>query len=293
MELRVLKYFLTVARHENFSQAAEALHVTQPTLSRQLRELEEELGCQLLIRGKRKTLLTDAGKFLRNRAEEILALAERTVLALRESRPYAAGDVHIAGGETRSMALLAKVMKKTRDIYPNIKFHLYSGNAEAVSERLDSGLSDFGVFLRPSNLEKYEYINFPIGDAWGLLLRKDHPLAKMPCLRPRDIAKLDLICSAERMVINEIAGWLGCGIDQINIVATYTLLYNAALMVEAGMGAAICISGIADTSETSAICFRPLTPALGVNLYIAWKKRQAFSSAAQAFLRILRQSLSA
>lgn len=291
MELRVLRYFLTVAQQGNFSAAARMLHVTQPTLSRQILELEEEVGSKLLVRGKRKTSLTEAGKYMRSRAEEILELEERTRATLREAQSDVFGDVYIAGGETKAMSLLAKTMKKTRDIYPKIKFHVYSGNAEAVSERLDKGLSDFGVFIRPANLEKYEYINFPINDVWGVLLRKDHQLAEKPCITPEDFAKLDLIFSAQNMVTDEIAGWLGSNIAKLNIVATYTLLYNATLMVEAGLGAAMCIDGIANTSETSQICFRPFDPQLGVSLDIAWKKGQIFSKAADIFLQILKQEM--
>lgn len=291
MELRVLRYFLTVAQHGNFSAAARMLHVTQPTLSRQILELEEEVGSQLLIRGKRKTLLTEAGKYMRNRAQEILELEEKARATLRESQSDVAGDVYIAGGETRAMRLLAEAMKKTRDLYPGIKFHVYSGNAEAVSERLDKGLSDFGIFIRPASLEKYEYIKLPVIDVWGLLLRKDHPLAKRPSASPEDFANLDLICSAQNMVADEIAAWLGCNMDKLNIVATYTLLYNATLMVEAGLGAALCINGIANTSETSPIRFLPLNPELGVDVNFAWKKQQVFSHASEKFLQVVTKQI--
>lgn len=288
MELRILRYFLTIAQNESFSAAARLLNVTQPTLSRQIRELEEELGSQLLLRGKRRTQLTEAGKYLRGKAEEILNLAGRTAATLMDQNGEIAGDVYIAGGETRAMTLLARAMKKTRDSYPGIRFHVYSGNAEAVSERLDNGLADFGVFVRPANLERYEFINFPIKDLWGVLVRKDHPLAKRDFVTPKEFARLDLICSAQGMVANEIAGWLGESMERLNIVATYTLLYNASLMVEAGLGVALCIDGIADTSPSSAVCFRPFKPALGASIDLAWKRQQVFSHAAEKFLQVLK-----
>lgn len=289
MELRVLRYFLAVADQGNFSAAAEQLHLTQPTLSRQIQELEEEMGIPLFIRGKRQSNLTEAGQYMRNRAREILELAERTKSALRESRADVEGDVYIASGETNAMIFLARAMKKTRSIYPGIKFHVYSGNAEAVSEQLDKGLADFGVFIRPANLEKYEYINFPVENAWGLLLKKDHPLAERAYIVPADLDGLDLICSRQEMVANELSAWLGKSIEKLNVVATYTLLYNASLMVVEGVGAAVCLDGIIDTSDASLLCFRPFKPSLRVSLDVAWKKHLVLSKAADAFLQNLKE----
>lgn len=289
MELRVLRYFLAVAEHGNFSSAAEQLHLTQPTLSRQIMELEEEMGTPLFVRGRRQSTLTEAGRYMRKRSSEILELAERTKSALQESRSDIAGDVYIAGGETKAMSLLARAIKNTRAVHPGIKFHLFSGNAEAVAERLDKGLADFGVFIRPANLEKYEYINFPMQDNWGLLIRKDDPLAERAHIEPEDLAGLDLICSRQEMVANELSAWTGKSMEQLNVIATYTLLYNASLMVREGIGAAVCLDGIADTSKSSPLCFRPFKPSLKVSLDVAWKKQQVFSKAADVFLQVLKE----
>lgn len=287
MELRVLRYFLAVAHTGNFSAAAASLNLTQPTLSRQIQDLETEVGCQLLIRGKRETRLTEAGIYMRNRAEEIIELEEKTRTCLKESKAGITGDVHIAGGETRAMSLLAIIMKMVRYKYPAIRFHIFSGNAETVAERLDKGLADFGVFIRPVNLEKYEYINLPAEDRWGLLVRSDHHLANRENIVPADLAGLPLICSRQHMLANEIAGWLD-GVKP-NIVATYNLLYNGALMVAEGLGAALALEGI--VSETKDLRFRSLKPDLKVSMDVAWKKRPAFSRAAATFHDALLEEL--
>lgn len=279
MEFRALRYFLAVAEAGNFSAAAARLNLTQPTLSRQIQDLEIEVGCQLLIRGKRETRLTEAGMYMRNRAEEILELEEKTRTCLKETKAGIAGEVHIACGETRSMSLLARIMKQLRDRHPDISFHIFSGNAETVAERLDKGLADFGVFIRPVNLEKYEYINLPADDRWGLLVRSDHPLARQESIVRDDLAGLPLICSRQHMLANEIAAWLE-GIRP-RIVATYNLLYNGALMANEGLGSALALEGI--VSETKDLCFRPLKPDLRVSMDVAWKKDSVFSSAAAAF----------
>ena len=291
MELRVLRYFLTVAEEKSFTGAANRLHVTQPTLSRQIRDLEEELGADLFLRGKRKIELTEAGLFLRRRAGEILELAAKTRAAFAESETGISGDVSLGGGETDAMRLVARTVRKVRQRHPNIRFHIFSGNAEDVAERLDRGLVDFGIFIRPANLEKYEYLSLPVSDVWGLLIRKDDPLAARTSIRPQDLAALPLICSRQTMVANELAGWMGEGFDRLTFVATYNLLYNAALMVEEGIGVALCLDGIADTSDTSQLCFRPLEPALKVGLDVAWKKRQVFSRAAAEFRAFLQREI--
>lgn len=289
MELRVLRYFLAVAQTGSFSAAASSLNLTQPTLSRQIQDLEAELGCQLLIRNKRHARLTEAGIYMRKRAEEIIELAEKTSATIKEAQTGISGDVHIAGGETPAMRFIAMIMKKVRSSYPGIRFHIFSGNAEAVAERLDRGLADFGVFIRPVNLEKYEYLNLSLADRWGLLLRNDHPLAAREAIAPEDLAGLDLICSRQHMLANEIAAWLGS--SRPNIVATYNLLYNAALMVRAGLGCALALDGIADVSEAGGISFRPFKPALKVSMDVAWQLRPIFSRPAAIFREMLQKEL--
>ncbi|WP_165079186.1 MULTISPECIES: LysR family transcriptional regulator [unclassified Desulfovibrio] len=282
MELRTLRYFLELARRGSFTAAAQALNLTQPTLSRQMRELEAEVGTPLLVRGKRRTALTDAGNYLAERAAEILELAERTRSGLSAGGEIR-GDVSIAGGETRAMRLVARAVKNTRDSHPGIRFHIFSGNAEAVSERLEKGLADFGIFVGRANLAGLDHVRLPVGDAWGLLLARGHPLAAREAIAPADLRGLPLLCSAQAMADNELGGWLGEAAAHLEIAATYTLLYNASLLVREGVGAAVCIDGIADVSEGSGLVFRPFRPALVVGLALAWKKGRSFSPAAALF----------
>ena len=263
MELRVLRYFLAVAREESISGAAAALHVTQPTLSRQMMELEEELGKTLFLRGKRKISLTEEGMFLRKRAQEIVTLVEKT-----ESEFSAAEET-----------------------IPHIAYHLFSGNADDVTERLDRGLVDFGVFIEPADLSKYDFIKLPVTDIWGVLMRKDCPLAARATIRPQDLLGLPLLASNQHLVKNEFSGWFGEGYEKLNITTTYNLLYNASIMVEEGMGYALCLDKIVRTSGGSPLCFRPLEPKLEVGLHIAWKKYQFFSKAAEKFLECLQREI--
>lgn len=209
MELRILRYFVEVASRGNFTTAAEALGLTQPTLSKQIMEFEEELGKKLFVRGKKRTVLTEAGERMLKSAHQILELADRAKKDMSSDDGKIAGEIFIAGGETRVMRIVGKALKNTTDRYPAIKFHLFSGNAEAVSERLEKGLADFGLFVQPANLAGFDYVNLTEKDAWGVLVRKDHPLASLPGISPADLTDVPLICSAQDMAINEIIGWAG------------------------------------------------------------------------------------
>lgn len=291
MEIKTLFHFLEIARLKNFMAAARALNLTQPTLSKQIQELEAELGTTLLIRGKKETILTEAGEYLFKKAVEILELVERTRDGIIHAKSQISGNVHIAGGETKTMSLVARAIKTTREQHPGIKFHIFSGNAEAVSERLEKGLADFGVFVLPTNLEKFDYMNLPRKERWGLLLRKDHPLVRHKTIEPDNLMDLNLICSAQNSTNNEISGWIGKNMESLNVVATYNLLYNAAIMVQEGIGAAICLEGIADISSASPLCFRPFYPPLEVNVAIAYKKANLFSSAALIFQEIIHDEI--
>lgn len=272
MELRVLRYFLAVAREETISRAAEALHVTQPTLSRQMMDLEEELGKTLFLRGKRRISLTEEGMFLRKRAQEIVDLVEKTESAFSDAEKEIRGEVWIGGGETDVMRLIARAAHELQVSHPHISFHLFSGNAEDVAERLDRGLVDFGIFVEPADLSKYDFIKLPVTDIWGVLMRKDSPLAEKQAIRPEDLLGLPLLCSRQPMVRNELSGWMGTNREKLHIVTTYNLLYNASLMVEEGMGYALCLDKIIRTSGEGPLCFRPLEPRLEVGLDIVWKK---------------------
>lgn len=291
MELRVLRYFLAVTREETISGAANAMHVTQPTLSRQMMELEEELGKTLFLRGKRKIVLTEEGMFLRKRAQEIVALVEKTESAFSATEEMISGIVTIGGGETDAMRLIARAVHKLQIAHPHITCHLFSGNAEDVTEKLDKGLVDFGVFIEPVDLSKYDFITLPVTDTWGILMRKDSQLAARQTVKPEDLPGLPILCSNQTMVKNEISGWLGDQYEMLNIVTVYNLLYNASLMVEEGMGYALCLDKIIRTSGDSPLCFRPLEPRLEVGLAVAWKKSQFFSKAAEKFLKYLQHEI--
>ncbi len=291
MELRVLRYFLAVAREETISGAADALHVTQPTLSRQMMDLEEELGKTLFLRGKRRISLTEEGMFLRKRAQEIVALVEKTESEFGASDADIRGDVWIGGGETDAMRLIARAARGLQAEHPHIAYHLFSGNAEDVAERLDRGLVDFGVFVEPADLSKYDFLKLPMTDIWGVLMRRDSPLAAKQAIRPDDLIGLPLLCSRQALVQNGISGWMGDKFDGLNVMTTYNLLYNASLMVEEGMGYALCLDKIIRTSGDSPLCFRPLEPRLEVGLDIVWKKYQIFSKAAAKFLEHLQKTM--
>ncbi len=289
MELRTLRYFLAIAREETIIGAAKFLHVTQPTLSRQMKELEDELGKQLFIRGNRKIILTEEGMLLRHRGEEIVSLVDKTESEIMLSEENISGDIYIGGGETQAMSYIASAIQKCRSYYPNIRFHFFSGNAQDVSERLEKGLIDFGVVIEPADISKYEYIKLPTTDTWGLLMRKDDALAPSLSIKTNDLINLPLICSSQEMVKNEISGWLGERFENLQVVCTYNLLYNASILVENRIGYALCLDHIINTSGDSNLCFRPLEPKLEVGLTLVWKKYQIFSKASQLFLNILRE----
>lgn len=291
MELRVLRYFLAVAKEESITAASETLHVTQPTLSRQLMELEEEFGKKLFIRGNRKITLTDEGILLRKRAEEIVELVEKTETEIIASDEIINGDIYIGGGETDAMRIIAHIVKKLQEKYPQVKYHLFSGNADDVTERLDRGLLDFGVVIEPANIQKYDYLKLPATDTWGVLMRKDSPLAQNTVIKPKDLHNIPLLCSRQSMVGKGISQWIGKDFEKLDIVATYNLVYNASLMVEEGIGYALSLDKLVNTTGNSALCFKPLEPKLEVGLNIVWKKSQVFSKAAKKFLEMLKSEL--
>lgn len=290
MELRVLRYFIEVARTQNITAAAERLHITQPTLSKQLMDLEDELGAKLFERGKRRTTLTEDGMLLFQRAKEIVALADLTESAFRSTDERIAGDIAIGCGETEGMRLLVDAMKEMRAAHPGVTFRLSSGNFEDISDRLDSGLVDFGLFVGDAAVAKYDYIKLPHSDAWGLLMRADNALAERATVRPQDLDGLALLCSRQAVQSNELAGWLGREFGELDIVATYNLIHNATYMVEAGMGCAVSIEGLVNTSGTGLV-FRPFEPALTARLSFAWKRGRQPSRAAAEFLKLLQSKI--
>lgn len=286
MDLRHLRYFLMIAREGTISGAAAALHVSQPSLSRQMQELERDLGVQLFERGSRHITLTEPGMRLRKRAEEIVDLVGRTEDEFRLSANTLAGEVRIGGGETPAMGLLADVMADFVDAYPLVRFSLFSGNAENVSERLDTGRIDFGVFIGHADLSRYEFLQLPAQDRWGAFMRDNDPLAAHDVVTPADLAGRPLIFSEQAS--REMGAWFHRDLDDLDVVATYNLLYNAALLARRGMGIVVSLEGIVDTREGSGLAFRPLEPALSADIFIAWKRYQTFSPAAEAFLTSIR-----
>ena len=293
MEIRVLKYFLTVAREGTITGAANVLHLTQPTLSRQLMDLEKELGHKLLIRGKHNVSLTQEGMILRKRAEEIVDMVEKTEAEFQSITDILSGDIYIGGGESDCMKYIAEIIKEIQTDYPDIKFHIHSGNAEDVTERLDKGLLDFGVLIQPVDLSKYDNIPLPDKDVWGVIMRKDSPLAQKEYIELEDLYGLPLINSRQAMrktsSKNEFIEWFNGEFEKLNTVATINLVYNAAVMVKAGIGYAITLDKLVDVSEKSELCFRPLSPRLESGLDIVWKKSQVFSPAAALFLEKLKE----
>lgn len=232
MEIRVLRYFLAIAREESISGAATFLHITQPTLSRQIMELEEELGVKLLVRGNRKITLTNEGRLLHKRAEEIISLVDKVELEFDNPNEIISGDIYIGSGETEAMRLIARTAHHFHQKYPNVRYHLFSGNADDVTEKLDKGLLDFGILIEPANIQKYDYAQIPATDVWGLLMRKDSALASQSTINPKDLCNIPLIISRQTLVDKAISKWLQDSNEKLNIIATYNLVYNASLLVE-------------------------------------------------------------
>lgn len=296
MEIRVLRYFLAVARERNITGAANYLHLTQPTLSRQIHDLEEELGQQLLIRKSHRVELTPEGVLLRKRAEEIIAMVDKTEAEFASMENTVSGDIYIGSGETQAIRQIAELIKDLGEACPNIHYHLHSGNAEDVTERLDKGLLDFGILIQPADLTKYDYLDLPARDRWGVIMRKDSPLAEKEAIEKNELLEIPLLCSRQvvgsRHSENKFAEWFGTDYEKLNIVATYNLMYNAAILVEAGVGYALTLDKLANTSEDSVLCFRPLRPELESGLNVVWKKYQVFSPAAELFLKTLKERFS-
>lgn len=292
MDIKELRYFIAVAECGSISKAAEKLFTTQPNLSRQLMKLEEETGQKLLIRGNKKSELTEAGRLLYKRATEITELMDRTQSELRSDGDEVFGTVCIGGGESYAVGLIAKAAKEVSDMFPGIKFDFFSGDTDAVTEKLDKGLIDFGILIEPSNLEKYNSLRLPLTDKWGILMRKDSPLSEKEYITKEDLNGLPLLFSVHSFKKNNVTAWFCKDLDQLNVVATYNLIYNASLMVEQGMGYAVGLKGIINTSGDSTLCFRPFFPTLETHLDVAWKKNGELSKASKIFLERLISDLS-
>ncbi len=289
MDLKSLRYFLAIADEGSISAAAESLNLIQPNISRQMTLLEKELGAKLFERGSRRIVLTEEGMLLRRRAVEILQLADTAVTEIGSAGKDVIGTVRIGCGETDAMRVVARAIRRFSETYPMVRFELHSGNAEDVSDLLERGLVDFGVLIEPTDKTRYDYLSFPTDIRWGALVRRDDPLARLYGVSPSDISGRRVIVSRQNMAANGISGWMGPDFPEPDVVATYNLLFNASLLVSEGVGIALCLEGIVNTSGDSDLVFVPFEPELRVGMSLVWKKNSVQGRAQRLFLDGLRE----
>lgn len=289
MELRVLRYFLTAANEGNITRAADILHITQPTLSRQLTELEQELGTVLMIRGKRALTLTNDGLFFKRRAEEIVTLADKTEHEFIRKNDSVSGIISIGATEALGGQILADLMTQFVQKYPGVRFDLYNEMADNIKDQIDKGLIDIGLLLEPVDTEKYDFIRFPQKERWGVLLHQEDPLSSKKILSVQDIIHYPLILPRREKVYEQILSWLGCDESQLKIPATYTLLSNVALLVEHKMGCAVCLDGALSISHSPFLRFLPLLPERSTRSILIWKKSHSFSPAISLFIQMVNE----
>ena len=290
MEVRVLKYFLTAAREENITRASEILHISQPALSRQLMQLEEELGVQLFVRGRHSSILTEAGMLLRRRAQEIVDLTEKTEKEFQNKGEALGGTITIGSGEAYTMRYLAEVMRDFSDLYPEVKFDIYSNDADRVKERLERGSVDIGVLLGRTDISKYESLMLPVKERWGVMVPKKCPLFEKEYVTREDLVGRRVFI-AKRGVEQGVADWFGEYYDKMNMYATYNLLYNAAMLVDCGIGAAITIEGAATLYKNPNMSFKPFMPELTVSSVMVWKKHLPQTTAVAKFIEFIEERL--
>ncbi len=291
MEIRVLRYFLEVAREGSVTRAAQRLHISQPTLSKQIKDLEAELGKKLFVRSSFSVRLTDEGMLLRRRAEDILDMVDKTADEFRALGQITGGDIHIGCAESDGIKHLARRIKAIQGQYPGIRVHLYSGDTDDLAERLDRGLLDFAVIAQAVDLSKYNYLELPGVDTWGVVMRKDSSLAQKETVCLDDLLDSPLIVSRQG-IREDIPRLFGEMMDRLNIVATINLTYNGSILAKEGLGYVLTFDKLVDTSEQSELCFRPLIPRLETKLYIIWKKYQVFTPAAEVLLNELKEHYS-
>ncbi len=289
MELRVLKYFLAVAREENITKAAALLHITQPTLSRQLIQMEEELGVTLFRRGRHNIILTEDGMLLRRRAQEIVDLAEKTADELKHGVEDVSGEISIGCGETRNMKPLSEMISSFQKEYPDVSFHIYTAIADEVKERLENGILDMGLLLEPVEISKYHYIRMPLKEQWHVLMRRDSELAGRQGITPDDLIGVPLIIAKRQSVRNEFENWFGYDKEKLQIVSTYNLSHhNQSIMVESGIGAAVVMEFSCNQDN---LCLRPLEPKIESGCMLVWKKNMMLSPAVQRFMEYVKGHL--
>ena len=289
MEIRVLKYFLLVAREENITKAANLLHLTQPTLSRQLMQLEEELGVQLFRRSKHHIILTEEGMLLRRRAEEIVALADKTKDDLQHREEQLTGTIAVGSGELQSSRFLTQLLTAFQEKNPLVRFAIYSGNSDNIKERIERGLLDVGLLQEPVDISKYSFVRTPCREQWGVLVRDDSELAARENVSPAELASVPLILPERESVQNELFNWFGSYAEGLHITATGNLLYNLASLVRASGGSILTLN-LDCTYE--GLRFIPLSPPLESNTVLVWKKAQTFSAAAAALIKFSEKYIS-
>lgn len=288
MELRTMRYFLAVAREENMTRAAEFLHVTQPTLSKSLKSLEDELGKKLFVRHSFHIELTEEGVLLRKRAEDLVSMADKIQTEFLSLDDVLGGEIYLGLAESYQIRYLAAEIKTLKNTYPDLRYHITSGDTEQVTEKLDKGVIDFAVLAEEPNAEKYHYLTFPKADVWGVVMPKDCPLAGKPSISADDLAGLPLFCS-EQGWSKDIAKWCGNEIDKLHLEGSFRLSYNGSLFVREGLGYLLTFEHLIDTNPDSNLAFRPLTPKLETKLYLIWKKYQVFTPIAEKMLEKLRE----
>lgn len=283
MEIRTLRYFLAAAREENMTRAAESLHVTQPTLSKALKSLEDELGKKLFIRHSFSIKLTDEGMLLRNRAEDLVGMADRIEREFVSLDDISGGDLYFGLAESFQICYLARAIHTFKQTYPGLRYHITSGDTEQVMEKLDKGLLDFVVLAETPDTGKYESLIFPEADVWGLVMPEDDPLAKKKAICADDLKGLPLFCS-EQSWKNDIPRWAGAKMEFLHLEGSFRLAYNASIFAKEHLGYLLTFDRLVDTSPGSGLTFRPLNPRLVTRLYLVWKKYQTFSPIAERFL---------
>ncbi|MDD3219621.1 MAG: LysR family transcriptional regulator [Lachnospiraceae bacterium] len=288
MEIRTLRYFLKVCEIENITRAAVALNTTQPNLSRQLYQLEEDLGQTLLIRGKRRITLTEEGKYLRKQAQDIINMADHTENVLRSFQDNLTGEVYIGAAESMAMKFVGEIIRESRNQYPGIHYHINSGNAQDITDKLDRGLLDFGIIVEPVDFDKYNYLKLPVKDTWGILMQKASPLAEKKFICPEDLLDKPLYASSELLNVPGIKEWLGESYLKFNPIMTFNLITNAALMIESGGGYVFSFDGLSYTGKDDPLAFRPLSPQIQASLYLIWRKYETFSNSAGKFLSLIK-----
>ncbi|MEI0565434.1 LysR family transcriptional regulator [Brachyspira pulli] len=295
MDIKSLTYFLTAAREGSITKAANSLNLTQPNLSRQINNLEKEIGKKLFIRSNYSIKLTSDGVLLKKRAEEIIDMIEKTRMEFQSSDDVIAGDIYIGCAETYYIKLIADVIKGLRQSYPKIIYHIHSGAYSEITEKLDKGLLDFGILIGDIDLSKYDYIDIPYKEVYGLLMRKDSHLSKNKFIEKHDLFDIPIMCPKiffnNKMQTSKFSEWIGNDFDKLNIILSYNLIYNAALMVEEGIGYALTIDKLVNTTNTSDLHFIQLNPRLEIELRVVWKKNQVFSEASKIFLDKLYEKL--